>query len=78
MSSQPSTKVVGKTADGRTSAPQTEGSKQIKCMHLPTIGTAAEVGPAPTSRVYTKDYGKIRERDDKDGVSIYLGNPLRW
>lgn len=38
---------------------------------------AREVGPAPTSRVYTRDYSKVgREPDDVDLITGVLGNPL--
>jgi hypothetical protein len=38
---------------------------------------AREVGPAPTSRVYTRDYSKVgREPDDVDLLSGVIGNPL--
>lgn len=38
---------------------------------------AREVGPAPTSRLYTRDYSKVgREPDDVDLITGALGNPL--
>lgn len=65
--------------------PQTAGSKQIKCEHLQSIASPASIAKAdgnksaPTSRVYTKDYSKVSaEKSDKDDVTVYLGNPLRW
>lgn len=64
--------------------PQTKGSKQIKCEHLPNRSVPASIQKAdgksaPTSRVYTKDYSKVTpEKSDKDDVTAYLGNPLRW
>ena len=58
--------------------PQTAGTKQIKCVYTPSMGTPADIGKAPTSRIYTKDYSKVQEKDDSDNVSPYLGNPLRW
>jgi hypothetical protein len=71
--------------DDQTYRPQSAGSKQIKCEHLPSIGTAASIGKddgnksAPTSRVYTKDYSKVApEKGDTDMVGPFLGNPLRW
>lgn len=71
--------------DEQTYRPQTKGSKQIKCEHLPSIGSAASIAKddgnksAPTSRIYTKDYSKVRpEKGDKDDVGPFLGNPLRW
>ena len=37
----------------------------------------SDVGAAPTSRVYTRDYSKVgREPDDVDLVTGALGNPL--
>lgn len=56
---------------------QTTGSKTVKCEHL-QAGQAADIGPAPTSRVYTRDYAKQKEAGDSDSVSEFLGNPLRW
>lgn len=40
--------------------------------------TASEVGPASTSRVYTRDYSKGRKDPDQtDLVTAALGNPFR-
>ena len=78
MSSQPSTKMVGKGADGHTVAHCTEGCKTVKVVHLGSMLAPVDIHKAPVSRVYTKDYGKIQEKDDNDMVSPFLGPPLRW
>jgi hypothetical protein len=53
------------------------GAKTIDCDQL-QFGQASDIGPAPTSRVYTRDYKKVgREPDDKDLITEALGNPLR-
>jgi hypothetical protein len=40
--------------------------------------TASKVGPASTSRVYTRDYSKGRKDPDQtDLVTAALGNPFR-
>jgi hypothetical protein len=57
---------------------QSKDSKQVKAVFLNTLGQAADIAKAPVSRVYTKDYGKVQEKGDTDGVTPYLGNPLRW
>lgn len=57
--------------------PLTAGHKQVKCVYTP-MGVPADIGVAPTSRVYTKDYSKTQEKNDSDTVSPFLGNPLRW
>ena len=54
------------------------GAKTIKSVELLRMGQAADIGKAPPSRIYTKDYSKVQEKDDSDTVSPYLGNPLRW
>ena len=62
-----------------TAAKQSAGSKQIKIDHLSSISTPSDIGKAPPSRVYTRDYGKVRpEKDDVDLIGPVLGNPLRW
>lgn len=60
-----------------TKMAQAPGSKTIKCAILAN-GQAADIGPAPTSRVYTSDYSKVKEQGDSDIVSEFLGNPMRW
>lgn len=60
-----------------TKEEQTAGSKALKCEHL-SPGQAADVGPASPMRIYTRDYGKVRDPDQSDSVSSFLGNPLRW
>jgi hypothetical protein len=69
----------GKPADdGRcTGMSQSAGSKQIKVECLRN-GQASDLHKAPPSRVYTRDYGKVQEKDDPDLVTGALGNPLRW
>lgn len=57
--------------------PLTAGNKQVKCVYTPR-GTPADIGKAPPSRIYTKDYSKVQEKDSSDNVTAYLGNPLRW
>lgn len=73
MSSMP-----GGQDDSASYAPQSAGSKQIKCEHLPKMGVPASIGPAGADRIYTKDYSKVKEQGDKDDVTAFLGNPLRW
>ena len=59
-----------------TAMTQSPGSKEIKDEML-RLGQASDVGSAPTSRVYTRDYSKVgREEEDVDLVSPALGNPL--
>lgn len=56
----------------------TAGNKQVKCVELPAMNGTADIGKAPPTRIYTKDYSKVQEKDDSDNVSPFLGNPLRW
>lgn len=59
-----------------TKEKQSPGTKQVDCEYL-QLGQASDVGTAPPSRVYTRDYSKTRpEADDSDTVSPFLGNPL--
>jgi hypothetical protein len=58
--------------------PLTAGAKTVKCVELRNLSQPADIGKAPPSRIYTKDYSKVQEKDDSDGVTQYLGNPLRW
>lgn len=62
-----------------TKMAQTSGSKTVKCVYLQP-GQAADIGPAPTSRVYSRDYSKQDPDSDQGGdtLSEFLGNPLRW
>lgn len=60
-----------------TKMDEASGSKTIKCQMLAN-GQAADIGPAPTSRVYTRDYGKVKDPTDSDTLSEFLGNPMRW
>jgi len=65
-----------KAADGESQLG--DGCKQIKYENLRFDGGILDIGTAPTSRVYTKDYRKIgRDVDDTDTVTEALGNPLR-
>jgi hypothetical protein len=67
-----------KGADGHTLMAQTSGSKSIKVDFAPG-DVPADIGPAPTTRVYTRDYAKDPPSpDDKDFITGTLGNPLRW
>lgn len=60
-----------------TKEEQTAGSKVIKTENL-RFGQAADLGPAPTARVYSRDYSKKDPDGDQydDTLSQYLGNPL--
>jgi hypothetical protein len=60
-----------------TQEEQTPGSKQLTSEDL-RFGQAANVGPAPTARVYSRDYSKVDLDGDQhdDTLSGYLGNPL--
>ncbi|MGA3250356.1 MAG: hypothetical protein ABSD12_19745 [Paraburkholderia sp.] len=64
--------------DGHTLMEQSKGSKQIKVDF--SLGMrAVDINDAPPSRIYTKNYDKVRkDKDDPDTVGPYLGNPLRW
>lgn len=57
------------------------GAKLIKRHVLDIVeGRIADIGTAPTSRNYTRDYCKIPEKGDYDNddlVTPALGNPLR-
>lgn len=61
-----------------TKLPLAEGDKQVKVESLDfTRGEAADIGSAPTSRVYTRDYSKVgRSKGDTDLVRPATGNPL--
>lgn len=79
---------LGLGPDGHSCATQSEGSKLIKCEHLPSISTPASIGKAAFNsadkvagpyRIYDNNYSKVQpEKDDIDEVSPALGNPLRW
>lgn len=62
-----------------TKESQSAGSKVVKSQHL-APGQAADIGPAPTSRVYSRDYSKQDPDGDQrdDTLSPFLGNPLGW
>jgi hypothetical protein len=67
-----------KGADGHTEMEQSAGSKQIKA-DFSRGAVAVDIADAPPSRIYTKNYDKVRkDKDDPDTVGPYLGNPLRW
>ncbi len=56
------------------------GCKCEKCSKLDFVrGEVSDIGTAPTSRVYTRDYSKVgREEDDVDLVTDALGrSPFR-
>lgn len=66
--------------DGQlTKEEQTAGSKVLKSEIL-RLGQAADLGPAPPDRVYSRDYSKKDPDGDQhdDTLSQYLGNPLRF
>ena len=53
------------------------GAKSIKEQEL-RFGQPSDIGDAPTSRIYTRDYTKVgRSVGDTDLVTQALGNPLR-
>lgn len=57
---------------------EVSGAKSIKEDKL-MMGQASDVGVAPPSRVYTRDYSKVgRAPGDKDDITAALGNPLGW
>lgn len=59
-----------------TKLPGSAGCKGIKEQEL-QFGQPSDIGTAPTSRVYTRDYSKVgRAPGDKDLVTEALGNPL--
>ena len=62
--------------DPGSAVKQSAGSKMVDENYM-RMGQASTIGPAPTSRVYTRDYSKVgREPDDVDLVTGALGNPL--
>lgn len=83
------TQIAGRSAPGMGSPPgvhdksgaqttekQSAHSKEVTSEML-QFGQPPHVGPAPTSRLYTRDYSKVgREPDDVDLISSQLGNPL--
>jgi hypothetical protein len=77
--SQPGTKVppsLFPKTDGGTKLKCAPGCKCIKCSDI-QFGRASDIGTAPTSRVYTRDYTKVgRSEGDTDLVTAALGNPL--
>lgn len=63
-----------------TSVGQTGGTKQVRAEFLRT-GQAADIFKAPPSRLFTRDYCKVKDYDDKgnqDTVGPFVGNPLLW
>lgn len=54
------------------------GAKRLK-VNMLRIGQTPDIGPAPMSRIYTRDYckGTYDETDKSDLVTPALGNPLR-
>jgi hypothetical protein len=80
MASHSSQDQALKKADGgrSTDMAQSPGTKQIK-VELLANGQASDIGKAPPSRNYTRDYSKVApEKDDVDLVTGALGNPLRF
>jgi hypothetical protein len=78
--SQPGTKSppchFPKSSTGETKLPE-PGSKTIKEDNPRFNGGVADIGKAPTSRVYTRDYRKVgRDPDGDDLVGPALGNPV--
>ncbi len=79
--SQPGTTVppccFPKTKDGESVLPE-PNAKTIKEQILGfTAGRVSDIGTAPTSRVYTRDYSKVgRDPDGDDLVGPALGNPV--
>ena len=68
-----------KDADGDTKLEFSPGCKCIKEQNdlSFTRGDVSDIGKAPTSRVYTRDYKKVgREPDDVDLVSPALGKAV--
>lgn len=61
-----------------TQEEQSGGTKVLRSEML-RLGQAADVGPAPPARVYSRDYSKKDPDHDQydDTLSPYLGNPLR-
>jgi hypothetical protein len=57
------------------------GVKLVKRHILDIVeGRIPDIGKAPTSRVYTRDYCKIPEKNDYDNVDLVspaIGNPLK-
>jgi hypothetical protein len=57
------------------------GAKRVKMQYLDIEnGTIADLGKAPTSRVYTRNYAKTTETytsEDVDLITPALGNPKR-
>jgi hypothetical protein len=65
--------------DGQESSlKRTPGSKCLDHENLSMTATASKVGPAPPSRIYTRDYSKKgRDPDQTDLITSVLGNPFR-
>ena len=60
-----------------TKEEQSGGTKVLRSEML-RLGQAADIGPAPVARVFSRDYSKIDPDHDQDDdtLSPYLGNPL--
>ena len=72
------------TVNGQTTFEPTAGNKRVKMQMLDMItGPVSDIGKAPVSRVYTRDYAKTTEPDpgassDFDYVTAAVGkNPFR-
>lgn len=64
--------------DGQgTHLDHTAGTKQVKEEML-SLGQTSDIGEAPPSRVYSRDYSKRDPDGDQrdDTLSVFLGNPL--
>ena len=64
--------------DPGTKLKQSTGSKLIKEQYRSfTAGDVPDIGKAPTSRVYTRDYSKVgRDPEDTDLLTAALGRPI--
>lgn len=69
-----------KNSAGGTKRSLSANGKEIKEQRLDAVrGQPADLGTAPSSRVYTRDYSKVgREESDTDLITGALGpNPFR-
>jgi hypothetical protein len=57
---------------------ESPGTKCLDDESLSDTQAVSKVGPAPTSRIYTRDYRKVgRDPDQTDLITSVLGNPFR-
>jgi hypothetical protein len=78
--SEPGTKspprVFPKNASGESKLPE-PNAKTVDEEKIRFNGGVADIGTAPVSRVYTRDYQKKgRDSDDTDFVTAALGEPV--